>query len=89
MLQSNVGQLESRDLVEEMKWLHSAMVHVNPRLLSVGVAEQSPSEVFVVDIDEESNSYFQKIYVGQLTIEDLVQMFACFKESSKKRYITC
>ncbi|XP_057867287.2 uncharacterized protein LOC131074644 isoform X3 [Cryptomeria japonica] len=85
VLQSNVGQLESRDLVEEMKRLHSAMVRVNPRLLSVGAAEQSPSEVFAADIDEESNSYFQKIYVGQMTIDALVQMLACFKESSEKR----
>ncbi|KAH9287615.1 hypothetical protein KI387_031732 [Taxus chinensis] len=85
VLQSNIGQLESRDLVEEMKRLHSAMVRVNPRLLSVGAAEQSPSEAFAADIDEESNSYFQKIYVGQLTIDALVQMLACFKESSEKR----
>ena len=64
VLQSNFGQLESRDLVEEMKRLHSAMVCVNPRLLSVGATEQSPSKVFATDIDEESNSYFQKMYVG-------------------------
>ena len=37
VLQANVGQLASRDLAEEMKRLHSATVHVNPRLLSVGV----------------------------------------------------
>ena len=41
VLQANVGQLASRDLAEEMKRLHFATVHVNPRLLSVGASEQS------------------------------------------------
>jgi CCR4-NOT transcription complex subunit 1 len=72
VLQANVSQLASRDLAEEMKRLHSATVHVNPRLLSVGASEQSPSEVFAADIEEEANSYFQQTYIGQLTIDDVM-----------------
>ena len=64
VLQANVGQLASRDLAKEMKRLHSATVHVNPRLLTVGVSEQSSSEVFAADIEEEANSYFQQTYIG-------------------------
>ena len=67
-----MSQLASRDLAEEMKRLHSATVHVNPRLLSVGASEQSPSEVFAADIEEEANSYFQQTYIGQLTIDDVM-----------------
>jgi len=85
VLQANVGQLASRDLAEEMKRLHSATVHVNPRLLSVGASEQSPSEVFPPDVEEEANSYFQQTYIGQLTIDDVMQKLAHFKESSEKR----
>lgn len=86
VLQANVGQLASRELAEEMKRLHSATVHVNPRLLSVGASEQSSStEVFASDIEEEANSYFQQTYIGQLTIDDVMQKLAHFKESSKKR----
>jgi CCR4-NOT transcription complex subunit 1 len=72
-------------LAEEMKRLHSATVHVNPRLLSVGASEQSPSEVFAADIEEEANSYFQQTFIGQLTIDDVMQKLAHFKESSVKR----
>ena len=67
-----MSRLASRDLAEEMKRLHSATVHVNPRLLSVGASEQSPSEVFAADIEEEANSYFQQTYIGQLTIDDVM-----------------
>eukprot|EP01018_Ginkgo_biloba_P022479 Gb_12251 [translate_table: standard] len=85
VLQANVGQLVSRDLTEEMKLLHHQAVSVNPRVLSVGAADQSSSEVFAADIEEEANSYFQQIYIGQLTIDAVVQMLARFKESSEKR----
>ncbi|CAM6118665.1 unnamed protein product [Calypogeia fissa] len=85
VLQANVGQLSSRDLAEELKRVYTAAVRVNPRLLSVGASEQSTSEVFAADIEEEANSYFQKIYVGQLTIEDVVGMLERFNESSVQR----
>jgi len=49
------------------------------------LSEQSPSEVFAADRDEEANSYFQQIFIGQLTIDDVMQKLAHFKESSVKR----
>jgi hypothetical protein len=55
VLQANVSRLASRDFTEEMKRLHSATVHVNPRLLSVGASEQLSSEVFAADIEEEAS----------------------------------
>lgn len=85
ILQANLGQLSSRDLAEELKRVYTAAVRVNPRLLSVGAAEQSSSEVFAADIEEEANSYFQKIYVGQLTIDDVVGMLERFNESQVQR----
>ena len=87
VLQANVGQLASRDLAEEMKRLHSATVHANPRLLSVGASEQSSSEVFAADIEEQEKSYFQQTYIGQLTMHDVIQNLEHFKESSEKRYL--
>ena len=87
VIQDNVGQLASRDLAEEMKRLHSTTVHVDPCLLSVGALEQSASEVFAVDIEEEANSYFQQTYIRQLTMDDVIEKLAHFKESSEKRYL--
>ena len=82
-----MGQLASRDLAEEMKRLHSATVHVNPRLLSVGASKQSSSKVFAADIEEEASSYFQHTYIGQLTMDDVIENLTHFKESSEKRYL--
>eukprot|EP00252_Welwitschia_mirabilis_P002749 TRINITY_DN12719_c0_g2_i1.p1 TRINITY_DN12719_c0_g2~~TRINITY_DN12719_c0_g2_i1.p1 ORF type:complete len:2025 (+),score=405.51 TRINITY_DN12719_c0_g2_i1:577-6075(+) len=85
VLQAYVGQLDSRDLAEEMKKLYSAAVCVNPRLLSVGASDQTSSEVFSPDVEDEANSYFQKIYSGQLSIDAVVNMLMQFKESTEKR----
>ncbi|KAL3683907.1 hypothetical protein R1sor_001929 [Riccia sorocarpa] len=85
VLQGNLGQLSSREPAEELKRVYNSAVRINPRLLSVGASEQSPSEVFAADIEEEANSYFQKIYVGQLTIEDVVSMLERFSESRVQR----
>ncbi|BBN05282.1 CCR4-NOT transcription complex subunit 1 [Marchantia polymorpha subsp. ruderalis] len=85
VLQANIGRLSSRDLAEELKRVYNSAIRINPRLLSVGASEQSPSEVFAADIEEEANSYFQKIYVGQLTIEDVVGMLERFNESRVQR----
>lgn len=86
VLQANIGRLSSRDLAEELKRVYNSAIRINPRLLSVGASEQSPSEVFAADIEEEANSYFQKIYVGQLTIEDVVGMLERFNESRVQRF---
>ncbi|KAJ7514921.1 hypothetical protein O6H91_23G065800 [Diphasiastrum complanatum] len=84
-LQSHSGQLTSRELGEEMKRIHAAAIRVNPRLLSIGASEQSTSEVFASDVEEEANSYFQRIYGGQLTIENVVDMLEHFNGSRVQR----
>lgn len=75
----------SRDLLEELKRIHTAVVRVNPRLPSVGGSEQSSSESFSTDIEQEANSYFRSIYAGELPIEKVVTMLEQFKESRIKR----
>lgn len=85
VLQASPGHLVSRELLEEIKRVYSAAVRVNPRLLSVGASEQPASESFSSDIEEEANSYFRRIYGGQLTIEHVVTMLEDFKESPVKR----
>lgn len=86
VLQATPGHLVSRDLLEEMKRIHSAAVRVNhPRLISVGASEQAASERFSSDIEEEANSYFRNIYAGDLPIESVVKMLEQFKESRIKR----
>ncbi|KAG0490342.1 hypothetical protein HPP92_007205 [Vanilla planifolia] len=37
------------------------------------------------EIEAEANAYFQQMFAGELTIDDMVQMLARFKESSERR----
>lgn len=46
---------------------------------------QQGSEPFSTDIEEEANSYFQKIYSEQKPIEEVVQMLKQFKVSPSTR----
>eukprot|EP00798_Chlamydomonas_sp_ICE-L_P003954 gene3954-14033_t len=43
------------------------------------------SEAFASDVEEEANSYFQKIYSEQKPIEEVVQMLKQFKSSQSAR----
>eukprot|EP01047_Picozoa_sp_COSAG01_P113496 COSAG01_NODE_42204_length_442_cov_1.323615_1_plen_147_part_11 len=46
----------------------------------------APAEgTFAADIEEESNSYFQKIYTSQQSIADIISMLQGFKQSSNPR----
>ncbi|XP_024528197.1 CCR4-NOT transcription complex subunit 1 isoform X1 [Selaginella moellendorffii] len=85
VLQAFSAQLSSRELVEEMRRVHAAAIRANPRLLSGAGTEQSSSEAFSSDVEEEANVYFQKIYKGQLTIENVVEMLERLNGSSVPR----
>ena len=52
--------------------------------LAVGVGAAAP-EGFASDIEEEANSYFQKIYGQQTGIDEMVGMLKRFKNSSVQR----
>ena len=65
--------------------MYTDAVRGNPRLLSVGTPDQTTSESFSTDIEEEANSYFSRIYSGDLSIENVVKMLIQFKESPVKR----
>ncbi|XP_010258903.1 PREDICTED: CCR4-NOT transcription complex subunit 1 isoform X3 [Nelumbo nucifera] len=85
VLQAHSGQITSRQLSEEMKKLHAASVHTNPRLQNGGTTDSSTSDGYADDIEAEANSYFHQMFSGQLSIDAMVQMLARFKESSDKR----
>lgn len=45
---------------------------------------QEPAE-FPVDIEDEANSYYERIYKGELTVPELLDMLKRFKQSSDAR----
>jgi CCR4-NOT transcription complex subunit 1 len=74
------------ELQEEVKRVYNAAVTINPKLQGAAAEQGTQStEAFAGDIEEEANSYFQKIYTSQQSIEDVVQMLKAFKVSSKQR----
>eukprot|EP00850_Spirogloea_muscicola_P015627 SM000121S26024 [mRNA] locus=s121:298001:312953:- [translate_table: standard] len=86
VLQDSSNQPTSQDLVDDQKNLHTAALRAYPRLQAVGVPEQGVTESpFPLDIENEANSYFQKIYVGQLTIDDVIDMLKQFNVSEAQR----
>jgi CCR4-NOT transcription complex subunit 1 len=87
VLHTNIGQLNSGLLVEDFKLVREAAMRANPRLMSVAASDQPQSEAGSEYVDEEANSYFQRIYVGQLTIDDVVDMLKRFNSPSSSPYV--
>jgi CCR4-NOT transcription complex subunit 1 len=90
VLQVNAAQLASRDPAEELKRIKDAAVHLNPWLMSAGAtSEQSQVETtYGSDVEEEANSYFQRIYIGQLSINNVVDMLQRFNMAPPDSYMT-
>ncbi|CAN0841218.1 CCR4-NOT transcription complex subunit 1, partial [Linum grandiflorum] len=73
-------------LSEEMESLLATNLDSNPRLQNGASADTSPPDCYSEDVEAEANSYFKQMFSGQLTIDEMVQMLARFKESSLARY---
>lgn len=89
VLQTNAGQISSGQLLEEFKLVREAAIRANPRLISMAGSDQPLilSEAGSEYVDEEANSYFQRIYVGQLTIDDVVDMLKRFNSTTSSPYV--
>jgi CCR4-NOT transcription complex subunit 1 len=67
---------------EKAQRAFDAAAQANPRIRNI---EQAPTESFAADIEEEANSYFQKIYTGQHSIDEIVDMLKRFSKSQVAR----
>ncbi|KAI3844272.1 hypothetical protein MKW92_023019 [Papaver armeniacum] len=87
VLLGHAGQNVSRHhLLVEMKNLHAVFIQNSTKLQNGGAANSSSSDGgYPDDIEAESNSYFQQMFSGQLSIDAMVQMLARYKESPEKR----
>jgi len=86
VLQVNAMQVSSQDLTEELKRVKDAAIRVNPRLMSAGASDQSQAETYSSDVEEDANSYFQRIYIGQLSIDNVVEMLQRFNMAPPDSY---
>lgn len=81
VLQAHTSLVASPHLSEELSRLHAALT-MEPKLKTEGL----DSLVSTLDIEAESNSYFQKLFNGEITIDAIIQTLTRFKESSIERY---
>lgn len=56
-----------------------------PPGLAGPVVQPTDPRVFPHEIEEEANSYFQRIYTGQLSIDEVVTLLKSFKSSKNSR----
>ncbi|KAK4801597.1 hypothetical protein SAY86_022084 [Trapa natans] len=85
VLKAQAGISSSHQHMEELERLRVTLTHSNMGLQNGGTTDSSTSEEYPKDVEFEANSYFQKMFSGQLTVDSMVQTLARFKESSVKR----
>ncbi|KNA22767.1 hypothetical protein SOVF_031520 isoform A [Spinacia oleracea] len=80
VLKANAQATTSKSLCDEIEKMHVSLMNGSLVQQNDGVTDLSTSA-----IETEANSYFQRMFSERFTIDEMVQMLACFKESSDKR----
>ncbi|CAL5366920.1 unnamed protein product [Camellia sinensis] len=84
-LEDNNVQITSEKLSEELKWLCKASKYVGLRLQNVENSETLTPNGYSNDTEADANTYLDQLFDGRLSIDDMVQILARFKESSERR----
>ena len=87
VLEANAQTLTSKSLSDEISEMLTTVENHQLSQQNDGVIDSSSSNTYSEDIEAEANSYFQRMFSEQQSIEEMVQMLARFKESSVKRYL--
>lgn len=82
-LRSSMSLL-SADIVEQTSQLLHVCSSSNPKLVEL-TSDSNPVEFFSKEVEEEANSYFERIYRGELTVEAAVNSLKIFKQSKVQR----
>lgn len=56
-------------------------------LSNPGTAAQGEPRAFPPDVEESANYYFQRIYTGQISIDEIVSLLKRFKNSKEQRCV--
>ncbi|XP_074263170.1 uncharacterized protein LOC141585978 isoform X2 [Silene latifolia] len=85
VLEANAQTLTLKSLSDEIGEMLTSVENHHSSQHSDGVIDSSSSNSYSEDIESEANSYFQRMFAEQQSIDEMVQMLARFKESSVKR----
>ncbi|CAB4419785.1 unnamed protein product [Rhizophagus irregularis] len=71
---------------ELFKEINNTSIHVYPRLLNSSSTDgNAPDQTFTADVEEEANSYYERVYRQEIGIEDFIKLLQRFKHSKEKR----
>ncbi|KAH9627459.1 hypothetical protein KSS87_006150 [Heliosperma pusillum] len=88
VLEANAQTLHVKSLSDEIGEMLTTVENHHSSQQNDGVIDSSTSNTYSEDIESEANSYFQRMFAEQQSIDEMVQMLARFKESSVKRELS-
>ena len=83
VLAANAGEVPT-DTLQQLKLVQAVAVQAHPELASV-ISEAGVMEAFPQDVEEEANAAFQKMYQGQLSVDDVISLLLRFKAGMEAR----
>ncbi|CAG8600334.1 5031_t:CDS:2, partial [Diversispora eburnea] len=79
----------SPENAERLKEVHSTALQIFPHLMNFGTSAEGevtkPETSFTADVEEEANSYYERVYRQEITIDDVIKLLQKFKNSSDRR----
>ncbi len=75
--------------MERLNLLAQALLQAYPVLAAPSspkeTQDEEPPQAFPADIEEEANSYYERLYGGELSVPQVIEMLRVFRTSSKER----
>lgn len=83
VLAANAGEVPT-DTLQQLKLVQAVAVQAHPELASV-ISEAGVMEAFPQDVEEEANAAFQKMYQGELSVDDVISLLVRYKAGMEAR----
>ena len=83
VLAANAGEVPT-DTLQQLKLVQAVAVQAHPELATV-ISEAGVMEAFPQDVEEEANTAFQRMYQGELSVDDVIQLLVRYKAGMEAR----
>ena len=83
VLAANAGEVPT-DTLQQLKLVQAVAVQAHPELATV-ISEAGVMEAFPQDVEEEANAAFQKMYQGELSVDDVISLLVRYKAGMEAR----
>ena len=83
VLAANAGEVPT-DTLQQLKLVQAVAVQAHPELATV-ISEAGVMEAFPQDVEEEANTAFQRMYQGELSVDNVIQLLVRYKAGMEAR----